>query len=365
MKGPVPRENLPRRSAVTGWPIAAVFAVVAILLYEIRYVLLPFVVALAIAFILEPVVRWLQARTGRRRWRAALLVYLAALAVIGAGAYWIGTAAATDLAGFVQRFPSIVHDLMMRAIGPHGVSLFGRTYTPDSVVKEIGDWAAGAFGVGAAASLTGYAIAVLLGGILALVLLGYFIFSGPRLAAGAVWLIPPERRAAVEQLLPQLIPALRRYLVGVLTVVAYTAFLGWIAFGPVFHLAHAPILALAVGVLEVIPVVGPAASAALVGINALRQHTLEAMLALIGVIVFLRLTVDNLVGPIALGQAARLHPVVIIFSFVVGAMLFGVVGVILAVPSAVCLKTTLRHYYAEPIAGGGRSQPAGQKGDQR
>jgi predicted PurR-regulated permease PerM len=132
----------------------------------------------------------------------------------------------------------------------------------------------------------------------------------------------------------------------------------------VFHLPHAIVLALAVGILEVVPVVGPAASAALVGITALQEHTLEAMLALVGVVIFLRLTVDNLVGPIALGQAARLHPVVIIFSFVVGAMLFGVVGVILAVPSAVCLKTVLRHYYAEPIAGSRRPEPAPQEDDQ-
>jgi predicted PurR-regulated permease PerM len=353
MRRPVPRRSLPIRSAVTGWPIAAVFAVVAILLYEIRYALLPFVAALAIAFIVEPVVRWLQARTGRRRWRAALVVYLAALALIGGGGYWIGSAAATDLFRFVHRLPAIVNALLVRIIGAHGVALFGQVYTPQSIVQQIGNWAKSVLGVGFAAKLAGYGIAAAIGAVLALVLLGYFMFSGPRLTAGAIWLIPPERRAAVERLLPQIIPALRRYLVGVLAVVAYTAFLGWIAFGPVFHLPHATVLALAVGILEIIPVVGPAASMTLVGINALQEHTLEAMLALFGVILFLRLTVDNLVGPIALGQAARLHPVVIIFSFVVGAMLFGVVGVILAVPAAVCLNIVLRHYYAEPIARNG------------
>jgi predicted PurR-regulated permease PerM len=284
--------------------------------------------------------------------------------VIAAGAYWIGSAAATDLVSFLERLPAILHDLLVRLIGPHGIAMFGRTYTPQSVVLQFGKWAQGLFGIGVAAKLTGYGITMLLGAFLALVLLGYFIFSGPRLTAGAIWLIPPERRATVEHLLPQIVPALRRYLVGVLAVVTYTAFLGWIAFGPVFHLAHATVLALGVGVLEVIPVVGPAASAALVGINALQEHTLGAMLALIGVIIFLRLTVDNLIGPIALGQAARLHPVVIIFSFVVGAMLFGIVGVILAVPVAVCLKTVLQHYYAEPIGRSRRPEPVPQEGDQ-
>ncbi len=50
-----------------------------------------------------------------------------------------------------------------------------------------------------------------------------------------------------------------------------------------------------------------------------------------------------------LGQAARLHPVVIIAGFVCGAMLFGVVGLLLAVPTAMCIRIALEHYYAEPI----------------
>ena len=55
------------------------------------------------------------------------------------------------------------------------------------------------------------------------------------------------------------------------------------------------------------------------------------------------------VGPIVLGEAARIHPVVVIMSFVCGAILFGVVGLLIAVPAAVCIKVTLRQYYSEPI----------------
>ena len=64
--------------------------------------------------------------------------------------------------------------------------------------------------------------------VLLLVLILYIMVSGPTLAAGAIWLIPPERRRAVERLLPRIIPVLRRYLVGICGVVAYTAVVGWI-----------------------------------------------------------------------------------------------------------------------------------------
>jgi hypothetical protein len=38
-------------------------------------------------------------------------------------------------------------------------------------------------------------------------------------------------------------------------------------------------------------------------------------------------------------------------------MLFGIVGLLLAVPTAACLKLVLQHYYAAPIAPGGDAEP--------
>jgi predicted PurR-regulated permease PerM len=150
-------------------------------------------------------------------------------------------------------------------------------------------------------------------------------------------------------LLPKIVPTLRRYLIGIVLVVAYTCAIAWIGFGPVFRLANAAVLAVTVGILEIIPVVGPLSSAALVGIVAAQQQSLQAAAFLVGFVIALRLSIDNLVGPLVLGQAARLHPVVIIAGFVCGAMLFGVVGLLLAVPTAMCIKIALEHYYAEPI----------------
>jgi predicted PurR-regulated permease PerM len=39
----------------------------------------------------------------------------------------------------------------------------------------------------------------------------------------------------------------------------------------------------------------------------------------------------------------------VIISFVCGSILFGVVGLLFAVPIAVCIKMTLEQYYAEPV----------------
>ncbi|TMJ43739.1 MAG: AI-2E family transporter [Alphaproteobacteria bacterium] len=62
----------------------------------------------------------------------------------------------------------------------------------------------------------------------------------------------------------------------------------------------------------------------------------------------LRLSIDQLLGPVVLGHAARLHPSVIIFCFLAGGLLFGIPGVIMAVPVALAIKVSLATIYDEP-----------------
>ena len=351
-----------RRSFVGGWAIAAVLAVVAVLLYQIRIALLPFVFAVAVAFVLDPLIRALQQRLGSPRWPIAAALYILLLAILGGAGYWIGTIAVPDLMHLVARAPEILRHFLDELIGSEGIVLFGQTYTPEKLVNAMGEATAGVIGLTAVERVAGLAASIVFGGFLTLVLMPYFMISAPRLSSGAIWLLPPERRRSVEDLLPKIVPVLRRYLIGICVVVFYTAVAAWIGFGLVFHLPNAVLLALTVGVLELVPVIGPLTSATIVGLVAIQQSGIWAAAFLFGFAIALRLSIDNVVGPIVLGEAARIHPVVVIMSFVCGAILFGVVGLLIAVPIAVCIKVTLQQYYAEPIAGSEPSRDGSASG---
>jgi len=263
--------------------------------------------------------------------------------------YAIGANAAHDLTQMAERGPATLHNFVEDIVRPNGIALFGNTYRADDVMQALSAMAEKLVAASTLVQIGQLGIGALFGLFLTLVLTPYFMISGPRLAAGAIWLIPPERRNSVTDLLPKILPALRRYLLGIFLVVVYTSFIAWIGFGPVFALPGAVLLAVTVGILEIMPVVGPISAALLVGIVAAQQATLTAAALLMGFVLALRLSIDNIIGPIVLGHAARLHPVVVIAGFVCGAMLFGVVGLLLAVPMAVCIKIALEHYYAEPI----------------
>src|SRR5262249_3857130 len=64
------------------------------------------------------------------------------------------------------------------------------------------------------------------------------------------------------------------------------------------------------------------------------------------------ISIDEVLAPVVLGRAARLHPVVVIFCIPAGALLYGVAGVIMAVPCALAVRVTLARLYEEPLVSG-------------
>jgi predicted PurR-regulated permease PerM len=346
---PRPGEGRERRSRVGGWPIAVALALIVFVLYVVRYALLPFVFASAISFILDPWIGAVQRRLGSARWPVAagfcLLLYIAILLP----SWWIAPIVAGDVVHVLVNGPRLLRNLLGQLVGPQGIGAFGVTLTPDDIVHGFAQALSGVGGARALMPLVGEGVATLLGLVLTLMLLPYFMISGSQLAEGAIGLLPPERRGILRELMPKILPVLRRYLIGILLVVLYTMVAGWIGFGPIFGLPHAVFLAIVVGLLEIIPVLGPISSATIVGLIAIQQGDIWAAGMLGAFAIGLRVSIDNLVGPLLLGRAAKVHPVVVMFSFVCGGMLFGVVGILLAVPLATSINIALRHYYAEPI----------------
>lgn len=338
-----------RRSPVGGWPIAIIGMVLLLLVYTLRYALIPFLFAGMFGFVLDPVLRWLTPRMGNRRWPGAVAFSILIIGGAGFALYWVGSTAFQDVSHLLGRLPEMIRTGVGSLVGPDGIQVFGTHYSPQQVANKVID---GATNLANAARVL---LAVKIGaGLLAeffltMVLIPYFLVSWPRLSAGALWLLPPERRVSVERMLPTLVPMLRRYMVGLMCVVVYTTTVAYIGLGAIFHVRGAALLSVVVGVLELVPVVGPISSMLLIGL-ASAQHGLWHLLSVMGYALALRLSIDNLVGPFVLGRAATIHPVIVIFGFVVGVILFGIIGLVLAVPTAACIKLILEEYYAEPIA---------------
>jgi predicted PurR-regulated permease PerM len=311
----------------------------------------PFVFAALLAYITTPAIEWASART----WLPRVLFVLFAFSLFLLFAMLIGYLGipplAREMTHVFNDFEAIVRELAQRMIGSGKISLLGQPMDAEQFAATVGDGLRNWFAQTSVLATLGAAVfGTMFGLILTFVLLFYFLLSGPSMARGLLKLVPPGQRPLIMHIWTMLDPVLKRYFIGVLVVVAYAAAAAYVGLGLVLGIPHAVLLAVLTGVLEMIPVIGPGLAAVIAGLVAIHSAAgIGAIIAYALYVIALRISIDQLFGPLALGTAARLHPVLVIFCFLSGAFLFGIVGVIMAVPVALVVKITLALLYDEPI----------------
>ena len=337
------RQELRASATVVGVVVALI-----IFVYLVREILLPFVFAGILAYIFTPLVDWLTKRTGKPRWLFATAV-LFVLIVIGAAVGYLAIPALLHELTAIGSLKETVTGFMQKFIGSGTVALLGEPINAAqigaSVQSAVHGWLNQS---GRMFALTAIGFAGMFGVILAWVLLGYFLYDAQRISDGLFWLVPPHHRPFVHRVWNDLDPVLRRYFVGVALVVIYASTAAYIGLGVILNLHNAVLLALLTGMLEVIPIVGPAASAIIAGLVAVREA--QSAWNIIAYVIYataLRISIDQFFGPLVLGQAAYVRPVLVIFCFLVGGLLFGIVGVVLAIPVALTVKASLYELYKD------------------
>jgi predicted PurR-regulated permease PerM len=341
-------------SRISTGTILFIITATTVAVYELQLVLIPFVLAGVVSYICAPAIAFVSARAHIPRLLVSIVVFLILLG-IGAVIGLLGipplikelTHAATDFQGTIDRLTETL-------VGNGTVNLLGQTTDAHQLAKEIvralHNWISNArvlSMIAGGAFVSGFAF------LLTLVLLFFFLITGPSIVRGLLWLVPPGERSLIEDhILLQLDPVLRRYFIGVVAVVCFATVFAYIGLGLVLGVPHAVFLALITGILEAIPIVGPAMAATIAGLVAIQHNS--GFGAIIGYAIYLtalRLSIDQLFGPLVLGAAGRVHPALVIFCFLAGGTLFGVVGVIMAVPVALVIKATLSTLYDEPASG--------------
>jgi predicted PurR-regulated permease PerM len=327
-------------------------AALTVFLYFIKLILLPFILPAVLAYICTPAVDRLAQRTHWPRMLFAVLFFLAILAVAGAFAVFAGERIVAQAQSLARDMPGILQKFVGEAVDNHSIQVLGYTVDAHQIVQWVLDRIREWIGqTGVLPLLAGYSIATLMGAFMSVVLLFYFLTSGENIARGLVWIAPPHRRPLVRRIWARLDPVLMRYFVGMIVVVVYATAASYVGLGFFLGIHHAILLALLTGILETVPVIGPTSAAIIAGLVSLQTAT--GFMSIIDYALYataLRLSIDQLIGPIVLGTAAHVHPVLIIFCFLAGGIVFGIPGVILAVPVALLIKSTLATLYGDSSA---------------
>ena len=309
--------------------VAAAAFVVLWVLARLRLVVLPVVLALCATTVLGPPAQ----RLADRGWPRAL----AAGALVGATMLAIGLLAVAIAPSIASDFDRLNIDLRSGVDevtdwlvqGPLGLPQGDVTDGVDRMERELRANAGGI--AGGALTQAIVLLEVLVGMILATVLTFFFVKDGDRIWSWCVELFPQARRDDVRDIGARSFTALSGYIRGV----AFTAFVDAVLIGIALWVIGVPLvipLALVTFVLSFIPLVGATIAGAAAALVALVSEGPFSAVLVIGVILLIQQLEGNLLYPVVVGRAVKLHPVAILLAVTVGGVLAGVVGAFLAVP---------------------------------
>ena len=325
---------------------AAILAVVAAaraileVLQPLAHLITVFVLAVALAFALAPLVRRVEGVVGRRGAAVALTVVGVLAILVGVGAL-VAAPLATEgkrLAQEAQSIGQAVQSGQPITIGPYVIPTELQDQIRSGVLES---------GMGLAAGFAYGAVAVV-GGLVDLVLVAiiavYLLLEAPRARLAVLRFVPPSQRPQMRALITELTTIFGAYMRAQLLLAIFIA----LAVGVLLVIARVPyaiVLALFAGLAELIPMFGPVIGGIPAVLVAATQGLTTALVVLAGFVIIQQIE-SNLLVPRLSGHAVGLHPLGAMLALLAGFEVGGIVAALVAVPVAglfwVFVSTALR-----------------------
>lgn len=157
-------------------------------------------------------------------------------------------------------------------------------------------------------------------------------------------LIPPRFRDTFRRLFDEVGRILESYVLGQLVIALIMVVLYGIGFAALGVPAWAGIAALA-GLLNIVPYVGTLLGLVLAGAFTLAEGGGWAGIAgIVGIFAAVQIIEGYVLTPRILGARLSLHPMAVFLGLLIGGKLFGLLGIILAVPTIAIAKVFLRFF---------------------
>ena len=341
MEAPRREIILPRAAYVVG-----AILITGAVVYWLRDVLTPLLLAFIIAYILDPVVDRLEAWKVPRPAGIAIVLggTLGALLLF---LVLVVPGIAADVAGVLQELPTQLTALWTR-IGPwleqRGVAVPHSTTEWIARLNALGSEVASAMLAPAGSFFSAFlggtfsVLGSVAAALVVLVLAVYLLNDFDRITAGMQELIPLRQRATVTSYAQEIDHILSQFMRGQLTVMAILAVLYSAAYALLGVRLAVP-LGMAAGLLNFIPYLGSAFAL----VAGLLMSLLDGWHGwqLVGVVLAYT-AVQTLEGfvitPRIVGQTVGLSEIWVLVALFVGAEIFGFLGVLLAVPAAAVVK---------------------------
>ncbi|HUU29425.1 MAG TPA: AI-2E family transporter [archaeon] len=191
----------------------------------------------------------------------------------------------------------------------------------------------------------------------------FFLLDGYKIKKAFIGFLPNryfEMCLNIDQKIDQIVGSFIRAKFIEAVVTGLVQLMGFYVVGFFYHpLNYAVFLALIVGVLDIIPYIGPIIGSVPVLFVAIVQYVLmpqfpefsgtgivvaswAPVLAVCGTILFTHIVDNAYLQPVVLGHSVNVHALVVLISVILGAKLLGITGMIISIPVAGILQTLAR-----------------------
>lgn len=307
-------------------------------LAQIGGVLLPFILGLALAYVLNPLVRYFEIR-GLSRGRVVAGIYLALMAVLAFGAVQSANYIGQNIAVMKFKLPLYARHAQKSLDMLQGKAA-EKLPIPAEALENLKKHAQGAVSgffeeLPARAASTFHIFSLL---FLVPFVSFFALVEGPAFINSVFEFCPSRHVESFLSLICRIDESLGNYIRGI-SIEAALVFL--LSLGGLIYLKidYAIGIAAVAGITNLVPYVGPFAGTVAGSLVALFQYQSLAMVLKVVVLFAVVQFIDEwILAPFILKKAVELHPLLILFALMCGAQLFGAVGLVFAVPAACVLK---------------------------
>jgi predicted PurR-regulated permease PerM len=319
----------------------AACAIFLYLAWRVRVVIRLVGISLFFALALMPVVDALDNRVRAPRSLIILIVYVILIASVALIGYVVVPSLAKQVQQIAHDAPRYAADLRHNATFRHYDNRYHITTKlvrdahrlPQMLGRLVGPLKAVTV---QAASFIGQVTTVLAISFL-LVLHGrQYVNLGLKLAG--------RRERRYRQLIIDVKQAVAEYVLGNMAISCLATVATWIVL-MILGVPYALSLGFLVGFFDLIPLVGATLGAIFVGVATVTVDFPTATIVWVAFIIVWQRFEDYVVQPLVYGKALRVNPIVTIVSVLVGASLLGVLGALLAIPSAAAIQIILRDWW--------------------
>jgi predicted PurR-regulated permease PerM len=313
--------------------VAVTYALVELLL-KARSVLVLIGLAFFIAAGLDPVVVWLT-RRGLPRWAAVTTVLFAGLVLVGAFFAAAIPPVAAQTSALINELPHYVHQLQNHS------STLGKLNDKYHIQQRVSSLLStkGTALVGGVIGAGQIVISTLSGMVLVAVMTVYFLAGMPRTKVFCYRLVPHSRRPRVILIGDEIFTKVGGFVLGNV-ITSFIAGAGTFFWMLAFGIPYPALLGLLVFLLDLIPIIGSTIGGVVVTLVALTVSLPVAIATLVFYCAY-RLAEDYLLVPRIIGHTVKVPALVGMIAVVLGGVLLGIIGALIAMPVAAAIGLIL------------------------